>query len=1674
MPNLLSVNFEGLDIYGLAFFNNKIPLIDEVIIKNDSDFDFKNIEVEISSSPSFFKNHTIKVAELSSGRYTIINNINLEIDTTKIMYFSAPVNSQVSVAVKNMGEVVEKSDKNVILLPHNFLPPISSYTEIISAYVTPSQEEIGAIHKSALDIILKEGKVQVNRDMWELNNPEYTIHLIKAVYKAIQDLRITLNTSINFNDSKPFQVMLPETTYQLHSGTSLEIALLTVSVAERLGINSFLVFLPEKVLAGFFTTLEHFHTCVSDDGRAFSSMKEGVGDNFCVVDVTSLINGTQVSFENSCIMAQKAIEAFDFPIVVDIASARKAGYHPLPNRINQSGNLIFESLNTEFACEGQKEHKKTFASASKLSEHIKLALSAQNGKASLLSLNNDNTILLLGEPQLVLKKIFLNGKISIKSFPISNDTSLSAELFEKIGVLNSNLDSNDISASTCAFYDKTVIDRKFADINDGNYKNSFTPCIAMGIVQYSENGHIKFAPLFLLPVNLEISSNREYFAKAIFSSPQINVTLIDFLSKKGIKIDASSWDLSVTESYAEIFRSIKTSLTEFTDFKFFDTTVISTFDFESQTLSTLASEEYLEKSPTLRRIFEKEKFNADSPEKSFSIESVDYPYGLDDSQRSAVNNAVNNSASVILASPASDKARVVASIVANSLKKGEKCLYITESTSDVHSFDYYLKKLQADKFAVYFGNDTKARDFEYCMLPYQDTFSKDELEKATTALVEKIDEQDLYFRQLHHVHEIGFSLYEAVSQYERYRSFPFSVSFTNEDVKSLSKNKVVDWFDTISTLAKAGADCKEPFSNPLSYVSQKEFSYDFKARSTIALNTHISIAKNFVDKQNSLANYLGFDNSVMREKQSDALVKILDLILSCADKLHFGIFSRLDVYEDFIKIDTLVNRCESFFELKKFVSDNFTHDITSLDIEELLSEWRSASSRIAFTRASAMNNVKSKLKAYSTSQKLITNDNFVSIIEKIQSYKDCLALIDSSSQIVLTTMGIDIKASVSNGVLDVFKEIAERAEIARQYLSLINEFYNFEPLPANVFPHHFNLFKSPEKLIYDIKSEYCNFGELYEEYKKSEEELVELLQIDIEKAKFDNEKIWYYFVGQFLTKMLDNIDMLKYWCKWNVERENAISEGLSSVVKLYESEQLTSGDIKNAFLKGFFKAVSEFLLSCLPFAASFSNEKQKNDADAIESLLSDYCKQLSSGINTAVRNNYLIHLKNAKIGEMEAYTQLRDKFTFVNGSTPTTKDFELLREAKPCFVCNTTNHVVEFSKMSEFDVLILDLSQGDLHSTAAMFLPLAKKVVIIDNSLPFESNMLTSAFMDISTPTTALKWTYNNSYTSLMVNELVYNNSLSATLPRKKEMSGCTVIRQMGAYDRKNTRVNVIEASAVVDEIIKLRSASPELSIGVYTLNNEQKRLIEMLLAKRLGTIDSQLNATDDEPFFVRSISDGEVMSRDVIIFSTVLSTEEKPKYKDTITKTIPELSGDRGIYTIVNVFSSAKKNFILVTSLTGAILDKFKSTEKGYCLFKKAICRLVDCDKNFLEIENPSTSADNSIVRDVANYIESLGYKVDLNVGYQNCLIDVCVRCKEKNKYVLGIVFDETASNLSENFLVRNMIFNNLMRQGGWNLHRIYTVEWFENQSKQLDLIRNLLNGDESDNDLKISAYLE
>ncbi len=1659
MLNTISLEFSSLDVYNLAIYNNKIPLIDEIIIKNDSDFTIKNLEVEISSSPSFFNTFVTKVSMLSSGRYVALGKQDLEIDLTKIMYSSEPSSSTLAVRVKNMGEVIAEFSKSITILPYDYLPPVSVYTELISSFVTPNQEDVKSVAGLTLQKLKETTNVPINSDMWNYNDPTTIKAIVKAIYSAICDLKITLNTLTPFSETKPFKVKLAETVISTKSANSLELSLLTASVSELLGLNSFLVFAQEKVFVGFFYTKKSFDTIISDDSRALQNLVDGENENLCVVDTTSMIYGTQVLFENSLITAQKYLEKCDCPIVIDIAVARLNNYTPLPNRIRKNGSLIFEIASEN---KPQKDNFYFLKSSSDLAEFVKNSLSSKSSRSTLLELDTSNGILLIGNSKNVISKLILNGKVLLNSFPFSNSIENDLAFLDKLVLLNDNLDSEDVSNSVNVLYNKDSLHKRTTLINNQQETSSKSVCLALNTVKFTYRGRIVYSPLVFAPISFEVSQDNSISIKLLRRDFIFNSELIDELSRLGLKLDLN--ESSSLENYERLSEIIVSGFAGNKDFTLYDVVCVSTLDIYSHSLSSIATEEYFKKGIILQSLYDKTNVN-DSCEKCEQVYDYQLPYSLDKSQVKAVNTALNNNCTIIQAPNGSGRTRVAAAIAFSELKSGKRVLYLTSSEGNLCNFTTLAKDGVFSNQIMYFTKEAQHNSFDYI----KDTKSEDvseQLREKEQLLFSLISEQDSYFNSLHKVNEIGFSLYEAASQYERYRSFPYSVNFTNSDISKLSRDDVVVWFDAVSSISKAGADCKEPFSNPLSFIREKDFSYELKSKAIIALSSHISVTNEFIEAQNQIAEFLGVEVSLLKENQTGTLLELLKCVFEEGERIYHGIFSRSSIDTDFSRIEAFVLKCDDFFELKDYINTNFTDDVCTIDCEVMLAEWRNANSKFAFSRSSALGSVRNKLKAYTLNPKFITNDNVVEAISKIARYKSAYALIDESSMLISQTLGIDVKESILLDDRDVFLNIEKAAEVSQRYLSLLSDLYDSEKKLNTILLQQSAHFKNFAKFFDEIEEAYIKFNALYKKYTKSEMDLLQIIDIDFSTAKALNGKIWYYFLPQFLSRMLDNIDLLKYWCNWNVEKEKAIELGLESVVKLYESEQLTSSDIKNSFLKGFFKSVTEYLLSCEEPVSTFSFDKQNETAVRLYAVLSEYRKLLK--VDTI--NHFVTKLEDSFGSDVDrVFDNLNADFSEEINAFVNKEAIDNLQQAKPCFVASSVVFLSKFRELPEFDTVIIDTTSDKIQNELFLLLPIVNRAVVISScdSDNYKSDFV-GALLESGAELVSLDWIYNTGYPSRVVNEMFYNNSVSQFITTQRKKNGLRVIRQNGSYDRRKTRVNVIEASTVVDEILKYQSEYPNLSVGVYTMTEEQRDLIELLYQKRLGGLSGH------DSFFIRVFSDAEYDKRDIIIFSTVYSLEEKQKYAESLTKTMPELADKTSIKKFINILSSSREKLLLVTSLNEDILAGFKTTEKNYCVFKKIIQRLIDKNNLFIQDLNVVTTAENSIIRQVANHIESLGYKVDLNLGINDCIIDIAVRSKDKNDYVLGIVFDENVYIHGNSFLNSDLILNGLENFGKWKIFRIYTVEWFENHTKQLDILSTFLNGDTSDSDFSIAQKME
>lgn len=1662
MSNVISIITECLDLYSLAFCHNKIRLFSSVTLKNVSDFNLKNLELEISSSSEFFTDFSMRIGEIASGRYLRFSQIDLPIDTTKLSYLSTSVTSTVTISIKSQGEILAEKSLQVQLLPYDYVPSFSTYPELLSAFVCPSQADVGTIGDTIHEF-LNDASVPANMDMWRESDRETSYTIIRAIYDAVRSLRITFNASPLSLDIKHTRVKLPEALLAYKSGNSLEIALLFASICEYAGYNSFIVFDSGKVYAGAFFTQNTLKSPIIDDGKLFSELTDGINHDCCIIDPSSLVNGTNISFEDSAKMAHKSIDVDNFPIIIDVKECRRAGIYSIHNRIVKDGNIIFEE--PEF-----KAVDRTFefpANTTALANRVKNSIAKITPSSSLVSSVTKDAVFLVGSGKSISTKFVFNARVVLKSFSVSGIVSQEhSEMLATLIKLNENSDLTDVSDSVSTLYEKDKFNKKLIKLCDSE-KSKKSLYLAFGLVSGEVNGNVISAPLFLTPATL-VYDNQAFYLSISKASTVLNKAVFDYLRESigfTIPFDIDSFDY--LEDYDDVTKKLHNESLRFEHLDFLDAVFLTKTPLEYYLASTAATPSYFNKSNLIECLIKK------SPIESHQYETVcadkmqpnfySMPLLLDATQADAYNCAMSNTCSVICGPNGSGKTRVAASIAFSEVNRGNTVLYVSATDSNIRKFNSYSQETGLNEFTVNISkNNLQKNMFDTSIVHCTDI---DELSSLKSDTENKHAIVSNYYSALHKVREIGFSLYEAVSQYERYKTFPYSVNFTNSEVAHLSKEDVVRWFDVVANLAKAGADCHEPFNNPLMYIKCRDFSYDLKSDALIKLTEYKEKTCKFITTQTRLVETLGIEVSVIREAQTANLISLSELLLNKIEYIYPTSFNKSGIDAEFLALDGFLESGVDFFKRKEFIDTHFLSDVLSLDVDLLLGEWRNAALKFAIARASSQNTIKNRLKVFARDSKFVTVDNTMELLSEISAYKSDLAKISEISSSVRQIFGIDLDAEISRGNKEIFTKLKESIDSTREYYRILLDIYSNEKKPKNVLIHNESIFTNKERFISDFSEMFECFSRCKTELDEIENEISLLLELDIERAKKENSKIWYYFIEKFIDRMLENLDLLKHWCAWNVARDTAEKTGLGALVSLYTSEQMTYNDIRNAFLKGFFKTVSEYILSCEPDINNFSKssfEKTEN------SLLSDsekyrtlYKSVFSNNVSEIISKNLSDSFSSTLD---EALMLIRRDFSFNDKYyNVSEKSKSILHTVKPCTVAKGLSYLFQIgSELNHFDCLVVDTVDEFTWEELALLIPLAKRIVLLAENL--EGNKLAKLLTERGGAFLSLSWIYSYNFSTRLANKIFYPQSTTFVFSDDTRR-GVRVVRQKANYDRRNTRTNFIEASAVVDEIMKKLDVSFSSSISIIAITDEQARLIELLFTKRLQSLsENQRKAFFDrtEHFSISSLEKAEFTPSDTVIFSTTFSVEEKPKYNDSFTKTIPEFSSSRIRHSLINTLLCAQNEFVLVTSLEPEMLEKFKTVIPTYAMFKDIVISLSDTTNTYDSEMNKVPRIENSVIRQVINHIEGLGYRADIDIGTNSCRVDIAVRKNNGSGYLFGIIFDESAYMYGGDLISRALIRKNLVENLGWKIIRIYTVEWFENSPKQLDLITEMLKGGE------------
>lgn len=328
-----------------------------------------------------------------------------------------------------------------------------------------------------------------------------------------------------------------------------------------------------------------------------------------------------------------------------------------------------------------------------------------------------------------------------------------------------------------------------------------------------------------------------------------------------------------------------------------------------------------------------------------------------------------------------------------------------------------------------------------------------------------------------------------------------------------------------------------------------------------------------------------------------------------------------------------------------------------------------------------------------------------------------------------------------------------------------------------------------------------------------------------------------------------------------------------------------------------------------------------------------------------------------------------------------------------------------------------------------------------------------------------LKWHYRSRHESLIAfsNKHFYDNSLTVfPSPNRKFAINYHHISD-GLYQ---SGVNPIEVRRVAESILEFMKNSPELSLGVVTLNQKQRDLLQdemSLLTNNHPEVADYIAKWEEtlSSFFIKNLENVQGDERDVILISTVYG-RERPDLP--VAQNFGPINRANGHRRLNVLFTRAKERIEVFSSMTAADIRPTVSCSRGVKALRDYLEYIQTQQLEMARLTGREPDSDFEVF--VAKAIRAKGFEVVAQVGVANYFIDLAIVDPNRvGTYLLGIECDGATYHSSKAARDRDRYRQEVLEKLGWKLYRIWSTDWFKNPDVEIEklvkFINKLLNPD-------------
>ena len=1711
----IRVQFDYLPLINFAMQQNKVSVIHQLSIENMTSEPFRNIQVQITAEPDFGSITPVMVEAIPANDSVCLQSFSLVLSANYFAQLTERMSGSLKIEIRSEAETIFTRTYPIDILAYDQWGGINIFPEMLAAFITPNHAVLTPIIKRAA-AILEQWTGTPSLDEYQSRNPDRVRKQMAAIYTALTEQQIIYSTIPASFEEHGQRVRLTDSVLAQKLGTCLDMALLYASCLESIGLNALIVITKGHAFAGGWLVPETFPDPAIDDVSLLTKRTaEGIYD-ITLVETTCMNMGHNADFDNAVKSANgKLSDPGSFILAIDVRRARHSGVRPIPQRVlngqvweikedeDMNRNTTHATPQSVNPYDLSGSETQTVLTKQLLWERRLLDLSLRN---NLLNIRiTKNTLQLIPANLACLEDALAEGdefrilhrpaewenpamEFGIySSIPESDPIAdfVNSELSQKR--LRFYLPENDLGKALTHLYRSS---RTSIEENGAN-----TLYLALGLLKWYEtpsSERPRYAPILLLPVEIiRKSAAKGYVIRSREEETMMNITLLEMLRQNfGISVPGLD-PLPTDESGVNvklIYSIIRHCIKNQRKWDVEEQAILGIFSFnkfimwndihnnapkltQNKIVSSLINGKIEWNAIT-------EEMDASYMDRQLSPADIVLPIIADSSQLEAIYEAVHDKTFILHGPPGTGKSQTITNIIANALYKGKRVLFVAEKMAALSVVQNRLAAIGLAPFCLEIHSNKTKKSTVISQLKETTEIIRrtppEEFMKEAERLLKLRTELNKYIEALHKEYPFGLSLYDAIIHYQSTDVEPcFDIPSSYLD--DLDKDRFSHWEDAIESLVSTANACGHPHLHPLTGISIREYSSAIKEEASQTLATFIGLLTAIQSKLPVFSALLEDTDIHPTRKDFDIITAIIRKILEIPELTPELLTTPLlnETLEEYRKVTKHGRKRD---EIKAEIENGFTKEVLKINAGPMLAEWNRVSAQWFLPRYFGQRKIKKAIRPYALQP--VEPETVQPLLHQVIRYQEELDFTDRYTAKLPSLFGRFGRDEEWDIIDQIIHEVSSLHSLLLSYSKDVAKTSRIKQNLALQLTEGIRTFR-------DIHSHSLNeLHQLADTLTATEQRLSTTLGITVETL-YTNSADWIGIALQQAATWKENLDKLKDWYQW-LQSYNKLNElGIGFIAEEYKEKNIPTDLLTSSFCKSFYQAVIHYIIAKEPTLELF-NGKIFND------IIAKY-KQVSANFEDITKKELFARLasnipsftheaiQSSEVGILQK--NIRNNARGISIRKLFDQIPTLLSRMCPCMLMSPIS-VAQYidTDADKFDLIVFDEASQMPTYEAVGAIARGKNVVIVgdpkqmpptsffsvntideDNIEMEDLESILDDCLALSIPSKYLLWHYRSKHESLIAfsNSEYYDNKLM-TFPSPDNIeSKVRMVAVDGYYDKGKSRQNQAEAQAVVDEIAR-RLRSEELrkkSVGVVTFSVVQQALIEDLLSD-LFIFHPELETFAlecEEPLFIKNLENVQGDERDVILFSVGYGPDAEGRVSMNFGP-LNRAGGERRLNVAV---SRARYEMIIFSTLRSDMIDLNRTSSIGVAGLKRF---LEYAEKGTKRILNTSTSIqpseeETSIEKIIADKLRSLGYTVHTDIGCSGYKIDIgIVDTQNPSNYQLGIICDGKNYRRTKTVRDREIVQNNVLKALGWNICRIWTMDWWEKPDEVIASIQTAI----------------